>query len=216
MSDIILHGMWRSSASYRVRIALNLKGMDYTQQNYKLTHDEHKSEAFLAKNPQGLIPALEFGDKIITQSTAIIEYLDSMKSDPLLLPTDPDERARVQAIVYAIACEIHPLLNLRILKYLKNDLALDQDGVNTWYHHWIKEEFTALEKKLSTDDETGKFCHGDSPGIADCYLVPQVYNANRFKCDLEPYPTIRRINETCLAMEAFDKAIPENQPDAIV
>ncbi len=216
MSDIILHGMWRSSASYRVRIALNLKGMEYAQKNYRLTHDEHKTEEFLAKNPQGLIPALEVGDKIVTQSTAIIEYLDSLQADVPLLPANPDERARVQAIVFAIACEIHPLLNLRILKYLKNDLAQDQDGVNTWYYHWIREEFTALERKLSSDPETGKFCHGDTPGIADCYLVPQVYNANRFKCDLTPYPIIRRINETCLAMDAFESAIPENQPDAVI
>lgn len=215
MSEIILHGMWRSSASYRVRISLNLKNMDYVQKNYKLTHGEHKSEDFLTKNPQGLIPALEVGEKFITQSTAIIEYLDSLNKDYLLLPINPDERARVQSIVYAIACEIHPLLNLRILKYLKNDLGQDQDGVNKWYHHWIREEFTALERRLSTDPKTGKFCHGDTPGFADCYLVPQVYNANRFECDLEPYPTIRRINETCLAMDAFDKAVPENQPDAI-
>ena len=216
MSDIILHGMWRSSASYRVRIALNLKGMDYSQKNYKLTHGEHKTDEFLSKNPQGLIPALEIGDKIITQSTAIIEYLDSLQADVPLLPIDPDERARVQSIVFAIACEIHPLLNLRILKYLKNDLALDQDGVNIWYHHWIREEFTALERRLTNDPQTGKFCHGDTPGIADCYLVPQVYNANRFKCDLSPYPTIRRINETCLSMDAFERAIPENQPDAVI
>lgn len=216
MSDIILHGMWRSSASYRVRIALNLKNMNYVQKNYKLAEGEHKSDEFLAKNPQGLIPALEVGDKIVTQSIAIIEYLDSLDNNYLLLPTNPDERARVQSIVFAIACEIHPLLNLRVLKYLQNNLGQDQDGVSTWYHHWIKQEFTALEKKLSTDPQTGKFCHGDTPGIADCYLVPQVYNANRFNCDLEPYPTIRRINDTCLAMDAFDKAIPEKQPDALI
>tara|TARA_R110002073_G_scaffold233057_2_gene394166 strand:- start:846 stop:1469 length:624 start_codon:yes stop_codon:yes gene_type:complete len=207
--------MWRSSASYRVRIALNLKGLTYEQKNYVLAKGEHKTEEFLSKNPQGLIPALEVDGKIITQSLAIMEYLDHIAPDYRLLPKDPFERARVQSIAYAIACEVHPLLNLRVLQYLKNDLDQDQDGVNTWYHHWIKQEFTALEKKLSSEQETGIFCHGDTPDFADCLLVPQVYNANRFKCDLSDYPTILRINEECLRLKAFEDAVPENQPDAI-
>jgi maleylacetoacetate isomerase len=215
LSNIILHGMWRSSASYRVRIALNLKGLTYEQKNYALAKGEHKTEEFLSKNPQGLIPALEVDGKIITQSLAIMEYLDHIAPDYRLLPKDPFERARVQSIAYAIACEVHPLLNLRVLQYLKNDLDQDQDGVNTWYHHWIKQEFTALEKKLSSEQETGIFCHGDTPDFADCLLVPQVYNANRFKCDLSDYPTILRINEECLRLKAFEDAVPENQPDAI-
>ena len=207
--------MWRSSASYRVRIALNLKGLDYVQKNYALAKGEHKTEEFLSKNPQGLIPALEVDGKIITQSLSIIEYLDHLEPESKLLPEDPIDRARVQSLSYAIACEIHPLLNLRILKYLKNDLEQDEDGVNTWYHHWIKQEFSALEEKLSKDTETGIYCHGDTPGFADCFLVPQVYNANRFECDLNGYPTILRINEACLKLAAFEDAIPENQPDAL-
>lgn len=215
MSNIILHGMWRSSASYRVRIALNLKGMPYKQKNYALGKKEHKEATFLAKNPQGLIPALEIGEKTITQSLTIIEYLDHLKSENRLLPLDVDERARVQSIAYSIACEIHPLNNLRVLNYLKNDLGQDQDAVNVWYRHWIELEFTALEKKLSTESATGAFCHGDKPGFADCFLIPQIYNAQRFDCDLSSYPTIMRINETCLNIKAFADAVPEVQPDAL-
>ena len=215
MSNIILHGFWRSSAAYRVRIALNLKGIDYVQQNYALGKGEHKTDEFTAKNPQGLVPALEVDGKIITQSLTIIEYLDHMKAENRLLPTGPDERARVQSIAYSIACEIHPLNNLRVLKYLKGPLALDEEAVNTWYRHWVKEEFTALEKKLSSDSETGKFCHGDTPGFADTFLIPQIYNAQRFECDLSAYPTIMDINARCVAMDEFEKATPENQPDAL-
>ncbi|MDG1438063.1 MAG: maleylacetoacetate isomerase [Emcibacteraceae bacterium] len=215
MSNIILHGFWRSSAAYRLRIALNLKKIDHIQQNYALGKGEHKTDEFIAKNPQGLVPALEVDGKIITQSLTIIEYLDHMKVENRLLPTDPDERARVQSIAYSIACEIHPLNNLRVLKYLKGPLALDEESVNTWYRHWVKEEFTALEKKLSADRETGKFCHGDTPGFADTFLIPQIYNAQRFNCDLSAYPTIMAINERCLAMSEFKDAIPENQPDAL-
>ncbi len=215
MSDLILHGFWRSSASYRVRIALNLKGIDYIQQNYLLGKKEHKSEEFLTKNPQGLVPALEIDGTVITQSLTIIEYLDHLKEENRLLPLDPLERARVQSIAYAIACEIHPLNNLRILQYLKNDLGHDQAEVDTWYRHWVNEEFTALEKKLSSESETGVFCHGDAPGFADTFLIPQIYNAQRFECDLSGFPTLMRINEACLNMEEFADAVPENQPDAL-
>jgi len=208
--------MWRSSASYRVRIALNLKGMSYQQKNYALGKKEHKEADFLAKNPQGLIPALDVDGKIITQSLTIIEYLDHLSSENRLLPLNVDERARVQSMAYAIACEIHPLNNLRVLHYLKNDLGQDQDAVNLWYQHWVAEEFTALEKKLSSESETGAFCHGDTPGFADCFLIPQIYNAERFNCDLSKYPTIMRINDACLNMKAFTDAIPEAQPDAII
>ena len=215
LSDIILHGFWRSSAAYRVRIALNLKAIDYEQRNYVLGKKEHKTEAFLAKNPQGLVPTLEVDGKIITQSLTIIEYLDHIKAENRLLPLDPHERARVQSIAYAIACEIHPLNNLRILLYLKNDFGQDQDAVNSWYRHWVAEEFTALEKKLNTETETGTFCHGDKPGFADCFLIPQIYNAQRFGCDLSDYPTIMCINDACLAQDAFKDAVPESQPDAL-
>jgi maleylpyruvate isomerase len=215
LSNIILHGFWRSSASYRVRIALNLKAIEHVQQNYVLGKKGHKVEEFISKNPQGLVPALELDGKVITQSLTIIEYLDHLKEENRLLPLDADERARVQSIAYAIACEIHPLNNLRVLQYLKNDLDLDQDGVNTWYRHWVAIEFTALEKKLSSESETGTFCHGDKPGFADCFLIPQIYNAQRFECDLSKYPTIMRINDACLALDAFKDAVPENQPDAL-
>jgi len=215
LSDIILHGFWRSSASYRVRIALNLKSIDYVQQNYALGKKEHKSEEFLSKNPQGLVPALEIDGVVMTQSLTIIEYLDHFKEENRLLPLDPMERARVQSIAYAIACEIHPLNNLRILQYLKNELGHDQNEVDIWYRHWVNEEFTALEKKLSSENETGKFCHGDTPGFADTFLIPQIYNAQRFECDLSGFPTLMRINEACLNMDEFADAVPENQPDAL-
>lgn len=217
MSDlpkIILHGFYRSSAAYRVRIALNLKEIEYEQQNYMLGKKEHKSEIYLAKNPQGLVPALEVGENIITQSLTIIEYLDHLKTENRLLPTNALERARVQSIAYSIACEIHPLNNLRVLQYLKNEMGHTEEEVNKWYRNWVGQEFTALERKLSSEKETGVFCHGEKPGFADVFLVPQVYNANRFECDLSNYPTIRRINEACLKLDAFQNAIPENQPDA--
>ncbi|WP_420833194.1 maleylacetoacetate isomerase [Pseudemcibacter aquimaris] len=213
---MVLHGFWRSSAAYRARIALNLKKIDYVQKNYALAKGEHKSEEFLAKNPQGLVPALEVGDKMITQSLCILEYLDHLSADNPLLPDNIDDQIRVKSIAYAIACEIHPLNNLRVTNYLRDPLNHSDDEVTMWYHHWVKQEFTALEKKLEREPETGDFCHGDKPGFADCFLVPQVYNANRFKCDVSPYANILRINENCLALEAFQKAIPENQPDAVI
>ena len=163
MSNIILHGFWRSSAAYRVRIALNLKGIEYTQKNYVLGKGEHKDAEYRAKNPQGLVPALEVDGKIINQSLSIIEYLDHLEPDNRLLPLDADERARVQSIAYSIACEIHPLNNLRVLKYLKGPLQLDEEAVNTWYRHWVAEEFSALEKKLSSSlSLSGKSVDTDS------------------------------------------------------
>ncbi len=215
MADIILHGMWRSSASYRVRIALNLKELSYEQKNYKLLENEHKSPEFLAKNPQGLIPALEVGGKTLTQSLSIIEYLDVLDDGYLLLPKDPIERARVQAIAYSIACEIHPLNNLRVMGYLKSEMGHDQQDINKWYHHWIREEFKALETRLTNDPETGEFCHGDKPGFAECFLIPQIYNAERFNCDLSDFPKIMEINRKCLEIAAFENAVPEKQPDAV-
>ena len=208
--------MWRSSASYRVRIALNLKGMEYEQKNLKLLENEQRSADFLSKNPQGLIPALEIDDIILTQSLSIIEYLDHLKTDHPLLPSNPLEKARVQSMAYSIACEVHPLNNLRVMAYLKNEMGQDQEAINKWYHHWIRTEFSALETRLNDDPQTGVFSHGDKPGFFECFLIPQIYNAVRFKCDLSDFPKIMDINEKCLSLPAFEKAIPENQPDAVV
>ena len=209
-----LHEFFRSSASFRVRIALNLKGLDYKPVSYRLKSGEHRAPAYLSLNPQGLVPALECDDGVISQSLAIIEYLDRIKPDPRLIPDDPAARARVLAIALTIACDIHPLNNLRVLRYLEDDLGIDDAGIKRWYGHWIAIEFTGLETRLAQSPECGRFCHGDSPGLADICLVPQVFNAQRFDCPLTEFPTIRRISDACMEIEAFRAAAPERQPDA--
>lgn len=201
----------RSSASYRVRIALNLKGLAYDQTPIDLRAGEQRSSAFKAHNPQGLVPALIAGDLTLTQSPAIIEWLDEAYPAPALLPADRDGRARVRALAALIACDIHPINNLRILGYLQQDLGLDEVTRNVWYRHWVDEGFAALETLLA-QGPAGDFCHGDRPGLADLYLVPQVFNALRFDIDLAPYPTIRRIDAACRALPAFAAAAPERQP----
>lgn len=216
MSDVVLHGFWRSSAAYRVRIALNLKSVEYTQKNYALAKGDQRSEEYLAKNPQGLVPALEINDKMITQSIAIIEYLDHVFPQKPLLPSTIDEIIRVKSIAYAIACDIHPINNLRVLNYLRGNFERSNEEIDNWYRHWITTEFKALEEKLESESSTGDFCHGERPGFADCFLVPQVYNANRFNCELGAFPNILRINENCLSLDAFKRAVPENQPDAVL
>lgn len=208
-----LHGFFRSSAAYRVRIGLNLKGLAYDNAFVHLRKGEQSAPAFLAINPQGLVPVLEDGAAVLSQSLAILEYLDETHPQPPFLPRDPPGRARVRALALVPACEIHPLNNLRVLNYLERDLALPADARTAWYHRWIAEGFTALERLLA-DPRTGAFCHGDTPGLADICLVPQVANALRFKCPLEAYPTIRRIYATCLDLPAFATAQPERQPDA--
>ncbi len=211
-----LYGFFRSSAAYRVRIALNLKGLDYETVPVHLTRGggEQFAPAYREKNPQSLVPVLEDSGLALSQSLAIIEYLEETRPQPPLLPATPAARARVRALALAVACEIHPLNNTRVLTYLTGPLGLSSETRNTWYHHWIALGLQALEARLVGERETGKFCHGDAPGLADCCLVPQLANARRFKCDVAPYPTLLRIEASCQALEAFRRAAPDRQPDA--
>ena len=217
MTDSLrLYGFWRSSAVYRVRIALNLKGQAYETVPVHLVRDggEQHAAAFAELNPQELVPVLKHGHRILRQSLAIIDYVDETWPEPPLLPSVARDRQRVRAISQMIACEIHPLNNLRVQKYLETTFGATEAQREEWTRHWIIEGFQALEKVLADNPSTGTFCEGDVPTMADCCLVPQVYNANRFKVDMAKFPTIRRINEACLAMEEFDAARPEKQPDA--
>jgi maleylacetoacetate isomerase len=210
-----LYSYFRSSASYRVRIALNLKGLSYEYVPVHLTRGggEHHAAPFRRLNPQGLVPVLEDGEEALAQSLAIIEYLDETHPQPPLLPKGAAARARVRALSLTIACEIHPLNNLKVLNYVTNVLGVGDDGRRAWYHYWIAEGLRALEARLAGDRETGKFCHGGVPGLADCCLIPQLFNARRFKCELSGYPTLLAIEKNCQALEAFQRAVPEKQPD---
>ncbi len=210
-----LYGYWRSSAAYRIRIALNLKGLQARHRPVNLRTGEHRETAYLRINPQGRVPTLVDDDVSYTQSIAILEYLEERYPDPSLLPREPGERARVRALVQVVASDMHPLNNLGVLKYLVKELGASDAQKLAWYRHWIAEGFSALEAMLAGDEHTGRYCHGDSPGMADLCLVPQVYNARRFECDLAPYPTIMRINRACAQLDAFRKAVPEAQPDAV-
>ena len=209
-----LYGYYRSSASYRVRIALAMKGLDYQQESIHLAKGRQYDPEFSAISPQNLVPVLDHDGQRLYQSLAIIEYLEETFPQPALLPKDAAGRNRVRSLAFISACEIHPLNNTRVLNYLTETLQLADEQKSGWYWHWVTIGFNALEKRLATEKQTGKFCHGDTPGFADITLVPQVANANRFKVDLDAFPTIRRINENCLALEAFKKAMPQNQPDA--
>ena len=210
---MILHDFWRSSAAYRLRIALAIKGLSPERRFVHLRKGEQRDPAYLALNPQGLVPMLTVGDRRMTQSLAIIEYLDEKYPQPPLLPSGPEDRAWVRAIALSIACDIHPLNNTRVLAYLKDPLKLDQATSDAWYHHWVVEGFRALETQLQ-ERAAGRFCLGDTPTLADVCLVPQVANANRFKVDLAPYPRIRAIDAACHALPAFAAAHPARQPDA--
>lgn len=213
--SLILHSYFRSSTSIRLRAALNLKGLAYDTVAWHLRKGEQRSAAYLAKNPQGLVPALELWDgTVLTQSLAIIEYLDEAHPEPPLLPRAPVDRARMRAMAYAVACEIHPVNNLRILDYLRSEFGADDAAVATWFRHWVAATFGPLEAMLAADPRTGRFCHSDTPGLADICLYAQVLNNRRFGVDMEPYPTIRRIFDACAALPAFVRAAPENQPDA--
>lgn len=217
MNDSLkLFGYWRSSAAYRVRIALNLKGLAYDTVPVNLIRDggEQHAPEYAATNPQKLVPVLQHGGRAIRQSLAVIEYLDETWPSPPLLPATARARARARTLAQLIACDIHPLNNLRVLQYLEREWHAPQPEREEWVRHWIREGFAALETLLADDPSTGTFCEGDLPGIADCCLVPQVYNARRFNIDLGPFPTIVRIDAACLALPAFDAARPELQPDA--
>lgn len=212
---LILYGYWRSSSAYRVRIALTLKGLDYDYRPVHLVRDggeQHRAD-YRELNPLGLVPALRHGEHVIVQSLAICEYLDEAFGTAQLLPGDAAGKARVRGIAQSIASEIQPLNNLAVMRYLEQQMGQSKESVGTWISHWLDRGFSAVETWLESE-ATGDFCHGDQPGLADCCLVPQVYNANRFSCDLGPYPHIRRINENCLRLPAFISAFPENQPDA--
>ncbi|MCX7143186.1 MAG: maleylacetoacetate isomerase [Proteobacteria bacterium] len=209
-----LYTFFRSSAAFRLRIALNCKGLAYEPQIVSLPKDEHKRSDYLAVNPQGLVPALEDGGKVYVQSLATMEYLEEKYSQPPLLPAAAEDRAYVRAVAQIIACEIHPMNNLRTLRYVKKSYGLDDDGVNTWYRHWIAEGLGSLESYLAGCGKSGKYCFRDQVTIADCCLVPQVFNAQRYECDLAPYPVIMGIFGQCMKLDAFVKAQPNRQPDA--
>ena len=214
-AELLLYSYWRSSSAYRVRIALNLKGIQYRQKFVHLVKEggeQHKTE-YREVNPLGLVPALVHEDQTIVQSMAICEYLEETFTDIPLLPAKASARARVRTIAQSITSEIQPLNNLAVMRYLKNEMGQDDAAINNWYSHWIVRGFSAVESWLSTPG-SGLYCHGDDPTLADCFLVPQVYNAERFSCDLEFYPNIRRITAQCRSLAAFEAAAPENQADA--
>ena len=210
-----LYSYWRSSAAYRVRIALNLKGLEYELIPTHLIRSggEHRKPDYLALNPQGLVPVLEHDGVVLSQSLAIIEYLDEMFPNPPLLPAEAADRATVRAVAQLIACEMHPLNNLRVLKYLRQELKQDKVAVDGWYRHWVAVGFEALEKLIGNTGD-GQYCCGGAVTLADVCLVPQVFNARRFACDLTPYPELVGVAESLEKLEAFAKAAPQNQPDA--
>jgi maleylacetoacetate isomerase len=208
---LALYGYARSSAAFRLRIGLNLKGLGHDTVVIDLRSGAQKAPDYLALNPQGLVPLLRDGDEVLSQSLAILEYLEEIQPEPPFLPSAPVDRARVRALALAVACEIHPLNNLRVLNYLTGDLGQDEDTKLAWYRHWIAEGLGGLE--ALTRQTSGKFSHGDTPGLADICLVPQIFNARRFDCPLEDYPVLMRVFENCMALEAFDRAQPAKQPD---
>jgi maleylacetoacetate isomerase len=209
-----LYTYFRSSASFRVRIALNLKGLGYEPSLVHLPKGEHRGAAYSKVNPQALTPTLELDDGTqLAQSLAIMEYLDEVHPQAPLLPKDPKGRARVRSLALLVACEIHPLNNLRTLQHLKRALGQNEDQVNAWYRHWVADGLAKFEADLAAGG-SGRYCHGDVPTMADCCLVPQIFNAKRYQCDLAPYPVTMRIFDACMKLEAFDRAQPSKQPDA--
>lgn len=210
---LTLYTYFRSSASFRVRIALNLKGLAWAPEVVWLPGGEHSAASYREMNPQGLVPMLVDGEHRLSQSLAIIEYLDETRPGPKLLPPDPPGRARVRSLSMLVAAEIHPLNNLRVLNHLRQVLGLDQDAIGQWYRHWCDEGLAAFESQLA-DGAAGRFCHGDAAGMADACLVPQVFNARRFETRVERYPRVMRIFDACMALDAFRQAEPSAQAEA--
>lgn len=211
---MLLYGYFRSSASYRVRTALYLKGLPFEFKAIHLRKGEQFGADYVKLNPQEQLPTLvtDAGDHIV-QSPAILEWLEETHPTPPLLPQDPIGRARVRALAMAVGCDIHPVDNLRVLTYLQKSLQVSEGQFEDWYNHWIALGFRGIEAMLAGHPKTGKFCHGDAPTLADIYLVPQVFNSRRFKLSLAPYPNIQRIYDNCQKLEAFDRAQPSKQPD---
>ncbi len=210
MTRPVLHDYFRSSAAYRVRVALALKGVDYDHHVINLARGDQRAAAFRATNPQGLIPALEIDGLVLTQSLAICDYLDATHKAVPFVPSDPADRAHVLALALTVACDIHPLNNLRVLRYLTGELGVAEDAKDGWYRHWVIEGLTALEALAAP--RAGTWLFGDAPSLADICLIPQLYNARRFAVPLDPYPTLRRVDDTAAAHPAFAAAHPDRQP----
>ncbi|WP_417493546.1 maleylacetoacetate isomerase [Maricaulis sp.] len=210
----VLYGYWRSGAAYRLRIALNLKGVEYDQVAINLKAGEQSSEAWRAMQPQGLVPVLEYGEARLIQSPAILEWIEETWPQPALLPADPIERCRVRAWAAVIGCDTHPLQNLRVLKAVAGDLGQGPDGMKAWAHRWTQSGLAALETLVADVPRKTDFLHGDKPGMAEIYLLPQLVNARRWEVDLAQFPTLMAAEAACLALPEFQRAMPENQPDA--
>jgi maleylacetoacetate isomerase/maleylpyruvate isomerase len=209
-----LYSYFRSSASFRVRIALALKGLPYDYSGVHLQQGEQSQPAYAEVSPAQLVPALRDGDALLTQSLAIIEYLDETHPEPPLLPADALGRARVRALAMDIACEIHPLNNLRVLRYLVHEMGVAEERKDAWYKHWVESGLAVVERRLAGQAATGRYCHGNAPTLADCVLVPQIFNAQRFDCRLDHVPTVMRVFDACMQLDAFKAAQPSACPDA--
>jgi maleylacetoacetate isomerase len=210
-----LYTYFRSSASFRVRIALAVKGLDYEPAYVSLVKGEHNADAYRAVNAQALVPALQTDGHTLIQSLAIMEFLEERHPQPPLLPADAFDRAYVRAAAQIVACEIHPLNNLRTLKHIRRTFGLDEEGVNTWYRHWIADGMAMLERYMAAEKRAGSYTCGDAVSMADCCLVPQIFNAQRYQCDVSPYPVAMRVFENCMKLDAFERSQPAKQGDAL-